>query len=112
MIKTTYFANVKKLDKGLNFVSIARKTPEGFPGKVCMKLAPSASLLWSHKNNPDVEAYTKEFNLQLEKLNAKQIVNEIGEDAVLVCYEGKDKFCHRHLVSDWLRREGFDVIEI
>ena len=34
-----------------------------------------------------------------------------GRDIVLVCYEGPSKFCHRHLVAEWLNKYGYDVEE-
>jgi uncharacterized protein (DUF488 family) len=34
-----------------------------------------------------------------------------GRPAVLLCYETIGKYCHRHLVSDWLRRHGIECRE-
>lgn len=28
-----------------------------------------------------------------------------------MCYEAPGKFCHRHLVADWLNSAGYDVSE-
>lgn len=112
MLRTTYFAKVKSLPQDLNFVSIARKTPPGFPGKVCMKLAPSSSTLWNIKQTGDEEAYRKDFAKQLSNLDPHELVEEYGEDAVWTCYEGEGKFCHRHMVADWFRSYGYEVKEL
>jgi len=42
------------------------------------------------------------------KLTPKQVVEELQEGSVLLCYEGPGKFCHRHVVAEWLER-GTDV---
>jgi len=111
-MKTTYFARAKKLDPTLNLVSIARYTPKGFPGRIMLSLAPSPALLTYVKATGDVERYIREFNQQLSKLDVHRVARELGEDAILVCYEGEGKFCHRHLVADWLRRAGYEVQEL
>lgn len=108
-MKTTYFANAKKLSSTENLVSIARITPKGFPGRIALELAPPSELLWRTKKTGDTDHYTVEFKKLLDKLNPHDIVEKYGEDAIFVCYEGKEKFCHRHLVADWLREYGYIV---
>jgi hypothetical protein len=112
MIKTTYFAHAKKLDPSLNLVSIARYTPPGFPGRLYHKLAPSPALLSYVKSTNDTEGYIREFAQQLNRLDPHQVVQELGENPILVCYEAPGKFCHRHLVADWLRQAGYTVVEL
>ena len=61
---------------------------------------------------PDTEKYTERFNAEiLAKCDAQSIYdNELAHNAkirgkdkvVLLCYESAEKFCHRHLVADWL----------
>lgn len=109
---TTYFAKAKQLDPSLNLVSIARITPPGFPGRKFTKLAPSEELLWRTKETGDHVAYTEEYMNMLFSLDVHEVAKELGEDAILVCYEGKDKFCHRHLVGVWLTNAGYEVKEI
>ena len=33
-------------------------------------------------------------------------------DFALVCYEKPSDFCHRHLVADWLNKNGYDCEEL
>lgn len=112
MFYTTYFAQVRKIDPTANLVSIALKTPKGFPGRRYLKLAPSWEILEAIKRTGDEEAYTKQFMEQLSRLNVHEVAHELGEGAILVCYEGKGRFCHRHLVGDWLRGAGYQVKEL
>jgi len=112
MLQTSYFAKVKGMPKGSNVVSIARKTPEGFPGTSCEALMPSSKLLWAFKQGEINEAqYRLEYRAQLDKLDAALIVAQYGKDAIFICYEGIGKFCHRHVLSEWFRDNGFEIKE-
>ena len=54
-----------------------------------------------------------------ESHNADDVVKELyklaeksqDEDIVLICYEKPGDFCHRHLVANWLRHQGYPVEE-
>lgn len=63
-----------------------------------------------YAENEYIENYQKEV---LDKLNAKTVYEELGEDAVLLCWENTEKFCHRHLVAKWLENElGVEITEL
>lgn len=32
--------------------------------------------------------------------------DHIGKEICLICYEKPSDFCHRHLVADWLNKNG------
>ena len=56
------------------------------------------------------------INNGMIQLNADDIVKELAsisqdKDVVLICYEGikNNDFCHRHLVSQWLRENSYDA---
>ena len=113
MFFTTYFAQVRRLDpKKSNLVSIARYTPKGFLGRIYLPLAPSPSLLSYVKRTGDEEGYTKRFKAYLETLDVHKVAKDLKDGAILVCYETPEKFCHRHLVADWLREAGYKVCEL
>jgi uncharacterized protein (DUF488 family) len=57
------------------------------------------------------EVYIERYNHQLHKLNPQQVVDELTEEATLLCYELPHQFCHRHLVSQWLTNHGYDIVE-
>jgi uncharacterized protein (DUF488 family) len=38
----------------------------------------------------------------LSKLDPATVYSELGESAILLCYERSEEFCHRHLVAKWL----------
>lgn len=50
------------------------------------------------------------FNEILANLNAREIYDELGDNALLLCFE-KD-FCHRHFIAEWFYNElGINVEE-
>jgi len=108
-MQTSYFAKYK----GENSVSIALGTPKWYMGRRCEKLFPKSWILENYKLTNDAEAYKKAYYEEvLSKLNAREIYEELGENAVLLCYEIPEEFCHRHLVAEWLERElGIKITE-
>jgi hypothetical protein len=116
MIYTSYHARVKTLrEAGLVPINISRFAPRFVPGPYpsYKALAPIADML----KMPEQE-YRIKFAEILSKLDPKQVADELqalgnGKHVVLCCYEGPGKFCHRHLVADWLGEAiGMPVEEI
>lgn len=103
---TGYFGKVKSYpkDKGYKFVSIARFN-RFWNGEEFKLLAPPADII----KIEDEELYTKlYYEKVLNKLNPQEVYKELGDNAVLLCYEkwadiGNGKtFCHRRIVAKWL----------
>lgn len=120
MIYTSYFAKLKSLPPNIILISICGKAPNWYTGFQYKKLAPKYDFFMKWKDNHDNDYYIKCFNEQvLDKLNAAEVVLDfsrillsIGKsDVCLICYEKPNEFCHRHLVADWLNREGFECRE-
>lgn len=117
MLHTSYFSNVRNVK---NPVAISGGVPEDYKGPRYKKLAPRLSFFTPYKEGLITEEqYTEEYHrLVLDSLDAGQVVQDImalypGEDTItLLCFEKPGKFCHRHLVSDWLRSEGFNIEEV
>lgn len=58
---------------------------------------------YNYKEDGDEEFYTKQYYKEvLDKLDPKEIYDEIGEDSVLLCWEKPGSFCHRRIVAKWL----------
>lgn len=115
-IYTSYFANLKNIPDDIIPISICRRSPKGYSGLEYKILAPSSALLSEWHRNHNESNYRFKFAKQLVPLNASNIVGVLnyisnGHDIVLVCYERPEKFCHRHLVAEWLNKHGYDVKE-
>lgn len=137
LIFTSYFGNLKSLPKNFIPISICGKAPEWFNGKQYKKLAPKYEFFMEWKKNHDNDYYISCYNEQvLSNLDshhvcddlydiAESFVNELPEDDIrkvhhkagfpyyvaLVCYEKPTEFCHRHLVSEWLTKNGISCYE-
>lgn len=108
MIYTSYYGNWRKWRNKTIPISIARSTPRGFKGLVYKKLAPSFELLndWNNRKITEQE-YENRYYAEIADLDKEEVKNELnkmafGSDIVLLCYEGKNDFCHRHLAAKWL----------
>lgn len=121
MIYTSYFANIKNLSNDMIPFSIARWKPKWYTGKTIISLAPSQELLlwWraSDKSDKSKEKYIKLYNKQLNEKDPRRLAallhKECGEKIpVLLCFEKPENFCHRHLVADWLNKNGIKCKEL
>jgi hypothetical protein len=115
---TSYFSHIEReyyLEE--RCFAISRGVPHGYKGLRYEDLAPSEGLLCIWRNIKGygwprfVEAYKREC---LNHLDPWKVYNDIGEDSILICWEGPMKPCHRHIVADWLMENipGLVVIEI
>lgn len=135
MIYTSYFANIKKLPPDMITVSISAKAPSWYEGFEYKNLSPSYSILMEYKAGKDENLYIKRFKGEiLNKRNSGKVIEELYDllddnqkyllsvcncpswennriNICLLCYEKPDDFCHRHLVSEWLREYGYQVKE-
>ena len=126
MIYTSYFAKLKSLPDNIIPISICAKVPSWYEGLQYKKLAPKYDFFMKWKENHDNDYYIKCFNEQvLNELNVltviKDLIDLIPQDLIsehglnkticLVCYEKPSDFCHRHLVADWLNKNGFTCKE-
>lgn len=99
-MQTSYFSKYRNRPNG---VSIALYPPKGFPGRLYPQLAPLPWIFYALKNGGTEEEYVKNYQeYVLNKLDPKQVYEDLGPDAVLLCYEKAGSFCHRNIVAKWL----------
>ena len=118
-VRTSYFANHKKYKDYIR-LSIAKFPPPNSYDFNIYFLAPSTYLLQSYKDGTiSEEEYVKEYTQQLNDFSKdiENFVNVLKNDfvdkkVVLLCYE-KDKFCHRHILAEYLNKpSNLDITEI
>lgn len=118
MAKTLYTSYFAKADLSNPLAyAITVRTPPWAGRKLnhCPDLAPTSRMLSLYKNGYITEAqYT---DMYLHELRARgktpqQVADALPDGAILLCYEGKGKFCHRHIAAEWLREGGIDVKEL
>jgi uncharacterized protein (DUF488 family) len=110
-MNTSYFA---KSAKHPNAVSISGRSPEWYTGREYKKLAPLYRIFKKYKEDGDQVSYTEQYYKEvLNKLDPEKVYEELGPHAVIECYETPDKFCHRHLVAQWLSDKlGISITEL
>ena len=104
---TGYFGKIKSYpkNKGYKYISIARFN-RFWKGEEFKKLAPPAEII----KIEDEKLYTKlYYEKVLNKLDPKQVYAELGDNAVLLCYEkctdikeGKT-FCNIRIFAKWMK---------
>jgi len=123
---TGYFAKIKTYEKaGLIPIAICGGIPNWYKGLWYKKLAPKWSFFNEWKNGAehkgDNDYYICHFNNEvLDKLSVSLVVEDLQKIAntkdtdkiILLCYEKPGDFCHRHLVADWLTKNGLKTIEL
>ena len=113
-IYTSYFANMRALSRaGIMCISIARFSPKWYVGKKYLAVAPTGFMLSSACRHDE---YLQKYDEILQRLNPAAVVATItsmseGKDVALCCYEKPGDFCHRHLLAEWLTKNGYQVEE-
>lgn len=113
-IYTSYFANSRALAKeNVMPISIAHYSPKWFYGPRYTIVSPTRYMLSGDCTH---EEYLRKYDEILHRLDPKKVIADVesishGKDVALCCYEKPGDFCHRHLLSEWLRKNGYDVKE-
>ena len=102
-IYSPYYARACKIVPDRRLVAISIGIPDNFGGLIMRELNPPQQLLYDYKNGlcSDAEYVERYRSNVLNNLNPEKIY-EVLKGKVILCYCGKDKFCHRHLVIEWL----------
>ena len=95
-------SNFARSSKDPNAVAISQGVPRWYKGRRYMPLAPS----WELVKIGDEQLYRRLYYEQvLSNLDPLQVCKDLGEDAILLCWEAAGKFCHRRVVAEWLEKE-------
>lgn len=120
---TSYINNCHNLPKDIHPIFIWWRPIPEFSGDRYKPLAPKRNFWqkwdemrksWnSNANNFYIENYKSQVLACLSTQKVIEDLNKISwwKDIALVCLEEPDKFCHRHLVSEWLRQNGIPCKE-
>lgn len=115
-IYTSYFAKTSALRKlGIIPIAISLYPPKWFDGPALPQLAPKKYML---DDSLSEEKYTELYVQNvLNILDIRMLGDTIGamasgKDVALLCFEKPGDFCHRHIVSKWLKEKtGVDIVE-
>lgn len=115
-VYTSYFANIRNMPSDIEPIAISLYTPQFYQGKKALEFAPSKEILNLYKNMEigDFEYRQMYLDLLLSRYDLfDKWISYFKENKVaLVCYEGRGKFCHRHILAELLTELGFDIEEL
>lgn len=122
-IYTSYYAKIKQLEEhGFNdFIAVSGYIPDFYKKKMetdnryrrIIELSPKKEWFFDWKkgkfdNNKYIELY---YETVLNKLDFNEIIKQLKDNSVLLCYEKSGDFCHRYLIADWLNKNGINCKE-
>lgn len=120
-MRTSYFG---MLDLIRHPVAICGKCPDWYLMDALPRypaLAPKIAFFTAWKQGRlDNAGFIREYERQvLAKLDPEKVREEIlalypgvpEKDVTLICYERPNEFCHRHIVSEWFRKNGIECVE-
>ncbi len=110
MIYTSYYANRNLYNAPiwLRLIGISLKIPAWFKGGAFRHLAPTPEIL----NIKDSRIYTRRYREVVLSVLDPVKVYHVLDDSALLCWESPEKFCHRHIVAQWLEEAtGNKVME-
>jgi hypothetical protein len=92
-------------------VSISNGIPAFYRGPQYKKVAPRWDMLKMSR-----EDYDREFDLILAGLDPKEVYRDLmcmgGREAILLCWEKPNAWCHRRRVAEWLEAAlGIEITE-
>ena len=109
MVNTGYLAKITSYPSNEEHVLVMRNRGNN-------ELAPSENLLQQWKNGDITwNEYTKRFKSEMENPESQTRLAKIaeqvasGKDVRLICYEGEDKPCHRHILASLVKEKLVDV---
>lgn len=121
-VYTGYFARMKDYIKAgfTKFISISVYQPKFVIGQSQIKkciaytdslgrsinLMPDKNELLLMKKEENIARYINRYGLVLAQYKVEDIW-EAFHGGILLCYEKYDNFCHRHLISMWLKSFGY-----
>ena len=107
-MKTSYYFSNRIREPGLNLVAVSNSYPRHLPwlkdARQYRKLCPGWPLVKEYKKHniswPNyMEIYHEDI---LDKLDPETVYSDLGDNAIILCWEKPGKLCHRKLIADWL----------
>jgi hypothetical protein len=98
---TSYFGNLDNIPPDLRPVAISVGLPRfgRYKGDREPRLAPTRAMLQMSRAD-----YDRAFVAILDRLNPRELYESLGANAVLLCFEKPNIWCHRRLVAERLEQ--------
>ena len=117
MIYTCDFSGLG--DRSGRAVSVTLQQPPRFRLPVAEELAPPFGMYWKFlRGRMSVAQFSQIYSIRFGMLDVKTVAAKY-DGMILTSWEGYEdkqktvlKFSHRHLIAEWLRKNGFEVKEL
>ncbi len=83
-----------------NAVSISRGKPTWYNGRTYDQLAPQYAWFKYSK-----EEFRDRYQMLLDDLDPIEVMNDLGDGSIMLCWEPFNVLCHRRMVAEWIERE-------
>lgn len=116
-MKKIYTSNYARHGNNPLAIGISLTIPDWYEGKWIQYLAPKSDMIGKIKKsspNYNQRKYTRDYLdlLKARNVNPKNLINNLPDGTILLCYEAPNEFCHRHILADWVKRKtGFIISE-
>lgn len=124
MFYTSYYGNQHFDQDKVFFVQVSNSAPAGFPVNYILKeVIPSwKDIVEPYKKGLLSETdYTirykkmldsQEFTIRIMLEDIKEKATALGlQDIILLCYEKPGRFCHRHILAEWIKEKAGEEVE-
>ncbi|MFR4986485.1 MAG: DUF488 family protein [Lachnospirales bacterium] len=111
-----YYANIKNYPKEYKLYSISNSKPKGINIDIIEEFIPNWMFVKAYKDGKiSEEKYEKLYRKQLDKIEWKTMVNILknllANKSIILCYEEKEEFGHRHILAEWLEEHTIVKVE-
>lgn len=101
---TSNFARIRRFPPELRPVAISIGIPRWYKGDRELRLAPTRESLPWHRG-----LFDPFYNSLLAELDPEALYAELGDNAVVLCWESPNIWCHRRRVAEWFE-EALGVV--
>lgn len=112
-IYTSYYNKMKSYGTRYTLIQVSNSKPTGFPwGTWPLKeVYPDWETVKKFKAGEiSQDEFTLKYKEKLSRMDKDTVLSKINEiwelgdqqDVILLCWEGSNQFCHRHILAEWL----------
>lgn len=107
-LSTSCYRSLSAIPQPLRPVGISVGRPRWYKGPGYEPLFPTRAML-----KMPIEEYDRRYHEILANLDPQQVFEDLGENAVMLCWEKPNVRCHRRLVAEWLENAlGITIPEL
>lgn len=115
IIYTGHYTNIRNYPKEYKLYSVSNSKPKGIDIDTIEEFIPNWTIIKAYKDNKiSEEKYKELYRKQLDEIEWKTMVSILKKlltnKSILLCYEERYNFCHRHILAKWL--EEHTVIKV